>query len=246
LDKAVKEKMRGEKDMKKLTKRFVLLTFAVLLAAVVSCGTSYGELGHGTDSSAESVIIIDPAHGGRDPGAIGTRVIDGKKINIKESDVTLGIGMALKEKLLLAYPDIRVVLIREEDINILLRERRERINSLKLKTNEKAIYISIHNGYNFNANIRGYGLSVNNGNNNTESLRLANAISMGFSGVNEEMPFLGISRGDFPAPYMPGVMLEIGNMNNSEDILLLNDSQAFEKYAEAILEGITAYYVNEE
>jgi len=229
--------------MEKLIKGFVLLTFAVLLAVVVSCGTSYGELDHGADSSAERVIIIDPAHGGRDPGAIAAREIDGKKINIKESDVTLGIGMALKEKLLLAYPDIRVVLIREEDINILLRERRERINSLKLKANEKAIYISIHNGYNFNANIRGYGLSVNNGNNNTESLRLANAISMGFSGVNEEMPFLGISRGDFPAPYMPSVMLEIGNMNNSEDILLLNGSQAFEKYADAIQKGITTYYL---
>jgi len=228
--------------MKKLTKGFVLLTFAVLLASVVSCGTSYGELGHGADSSAERVIIIDPAHGGRDPGAKVAFVIDGKKIDLKESDITLGIGTALREKLLLAYPDIKVVLLREDDVTLSVKERMNQVNSRKLNANETPVYISIHTKYNFNANIRGYGLFVNNGNNNAESLRLANALRLGFSGTYGEMPFLGIFQGDFPAPYMPGVMLEIGNMNNSEDILLLNDSHAFERYADAILKGINAYY----
>jgi len=186
------------------------------------------------------VIFIDPGHGGRDPGAIGTCVIDGEEVVLKESHITLGIGKALREKILSAFPDIKVFLTREDDIDLSVLERMNRINSQELSANDTAIYVSIHVYWNFNPNLRGYGLYVNG--NNAESLRLAQALSTGFSGTYEEqeIPFRGIFQRDFKTPDMPSVMLEMGNIN-SKNIFILYGSRAFERCADAILRGIAAY-----
>ncbi len=76
-------------------------------------------------------IVIDPGHGGRDPGAIGYQ-------GLKEKDVTLDIARRLRDKLE-AEGDYRVVLTREDDSAINLRDR-----VTKAKAHQADLFISIH------------------------------------------------------------------------------------------------------
>jgi N-acetylmuramoyl-L-alanine amidase len=78
-----------------------------------------------------TTIVIDPGHGGKDPGAIG-------RGGTREKDVVLAIAKELKS-LLSERLGVRVVLTRTGDYFVPLRERTARAN------NEKAnLFISIH------------------------------------------------------------------------------------------------------
>jgi N-acetylmuramoyl-L-alanine amidase len=76
-------------------------------------------------------VIIDPGHGGRDPGAIG-------KSGLKEKDVALEIAQELKN-LLSRNKDLQVILTRESDVYI-------RVEDRPVIANQKAgdIFVSIH------------------------------------------------------------------------------------------------------
>jgi N-acetylmuramoyl-L-alanine amidase len=76
-------------------------------------------------------IVIDPGHGGIDPGATGQR-------GLKEKDVTLDIARRLRDKLA-ASGDYRVLLTREEDRKVFLKER-----VAFAKANHADLFISIH------------------------------------------------------------------------------------------------------
>ncbi len=76
-------------------------------------------------------IMIDPGHGGSDPGSIG-------KGGMKEKDITLDIAKRLKGRLQ-KYTDFKVVLTREEDATMHLEKR------VALARAQKAdLFISIH------------------------------------------------------------------------------------------------------
>jgi N-acetylmuramoyl-L-alanine amidase len=76
-------------------------------------------------------IVLDPGHGGKDPGAIGPN-------GLKEKDVTLDIAKRLK-KLLVERLGVRVVLTREDDYFVPLAERTGLANN-----NKADLFISIH------------------------------------------------------------------------------------------------------
>ena len=76
-------------------------------------------------------IIIDPGHGGKDPGAIGYR-------GTKEKDVTLDVAKRLAKKIE-RNMKINTILTRDEDTFIGLRERSKLAN-----TQNGKLFISIH------------------------------------------------------------------------------------------------------
>jgi N-acetylmuramoyl-L-alanine amidase len=77
------------------------------------------------------VIVLDPGHGGHDPGATGPR-------NTKEKNITLAIGLALRDDLK-NVPGIKIYMTRDKDIYPTLSQR------LALARRVKAdIFISIH------------------------------------------------------------------------------------------------------
>ncbi|MCB1183768.1 N-acetylmuramoyl-L-alanine amidase [bacterium] len=76
-------------------------------------------------------VVIDPGHGGHDVGAVGTR-------GIMEKDVNLGVARELK-RYLRDESDLRVVLTRERDEYLELADRAEIAN-----TNDGDIFISLH------------------------------------------------------------------------------------------------------
>ncbi len=76
-------------------------------------------------------IIIDPGHGGKDPGAIGYR-------GTKEKDITLDVAKRLAKKIE-RNMKIKTILTRDEDTFIGLRERSKLANAQNGK-----LFISIH------------------------------------------------------------------------------------------------------
>ncbi len=77
------------------------------------------------------LVVIDPGHGGHDPGAVSD---DGKR----EKDLTLDLARALRDALL-ASGRVRVALTRDDDSFLVLQERAEIARALKA-----GLFISIH------------------------------------------------------------------------------------------------------
>lgn len=77
------------------------------------------------------VIVLDPGHGGKDPGALG-------KSGTREKDAVLSIALQLRD-ILKKEPSVKVVMTREKDEFIELEDR------AKLANQEKAdLFLSIH------------------------------------------------------------------------------------------------------
>lgn len=89
-------------------------------------------------------ILIDPGHGGKDPGANQVHKIKGKNVTIREKDINLTVGNMLASMLKKAYPDKRIIMTRSTDVFLTLQERTEIANGVKLAENEAVLYISVH------------------------------------------------------------------------------------------------------
>ena len=92
-------------------------------------------------------VVIDPGHGGKDPGALGkTRKTD-------EKHIVLSVSKKLGEKIKAAYPDVKVVYTRSTDVFVELKERAN-----IAKRNKADLFISVH--CNSAANTRAFGASA--------------------------------------------------------------------------------------
>jgi N-acetylmuramoyl-L-alanine amidase len=87
-------------------------------------------------------VVIDPGHGGMDPGTLGSIV--------KEKDVVLPVGVRLGEMIKQRHPDVRVIYTRSTDVFIPLNQRA--IIANKAKAN---LFISIHADHAESSSVRG-------------------------------------------------------------------------------------------
>lgn len=109
--------------------RWISLHKLAIFSAVLFCFTS---LWAGNDkTTAFRTVVIDPGHGGKDPGAIGKSVM--------EKDVVLAIGLKVGEYLKREMPDLNVVFTRTTDTFVPLDERAEIANRAKAD-----LFVSIH------------------------------------------------------------------------------------------------------
>ena len=99
-------------------------------------------------------ILIDPGHGGKDPGAIGRHQLGSH--TVQEKDVVLQAGKILHQLLQARYPDKQVVLTRDDDRYLSLEQRTGIANSLTTETEDAVIFISVHANASLNKNARGY------------------------------------------------------------------------------------------
>ena len=101
-------------------------------------------------------ILIDPGHGGKDPGAAGNFKVNGKNVKVQEKDVVLSIGKTLSQKLKEAYPSKQILMTRSNDTYLKLSERTDIANGVKLAPNEAIIYVSIHANASLDKKSSGY------------------------------------------------------------------------------------------
>lgn len=82
--------------------------------------------------SKQFVLVIDPGHGGKHPGAIGKR-------GTRESDVNLKVSLSFGEMIKKKYPDIKIIYTRKNDSYLSLGERAAIANRAKAD-----LFISVH------------------------------------------------------------------------------------------------------
>ncbi|HOV62270.1 MAG TPA: N-acetylmuramoyl-L-alanine amidase [Spirochaetia bacterium] len=103
-----------------------------------------------------AAIIIDPGHGGKDPGTNHNHEQKGGVLHVVEKDLVLDIAKDLHKLLTKAYPSKKVVMTRYDDTYVSLEERTEMANTFKPAQNEATIFISIHANASLNQNAKGY------------------------------------------------------------------------------------------
>jgi N-acetylmuramoyl-L-alanine amidase len=91
-----------------------------------------------------AVVLLDPGHGGKDPGAIGKHTVDGKTISVAEKDVVLAVGRELRDLLARRYPDKKIALTRSDDSYVSLEERTRLANDTPVGEGEAIIFVSLH------------------------------------------------------------------------------------------------------
>ena len=108
--------------------------------------TAYQRASVKKDTSGHRVaaIFIDPGHGGKDPGAIGTHKKNGRSFKVMEKSAVLDVGKNLRSKLATTYPDKKIIMSRTGDTYPTLDERVKMANRVKLGPNETILFVSIH------------------------------------------------------------------------------------------------------
>lgn len=107
------------------------------------------------------VLVIDPGHGGKDPGALGKRG--------KEKDINLAVGLLAGKYIADEHPDVKIVYTRTKDVFIGLDERADIAN----KANAN-LFISIHaNSLTGNSSIKGAEVYTFGVTRNAENLEVA-------------------------------------------------------------------------
>jgi N-acetylmuramoyl-L-alanine amidase len=133
---------------KSIMKKYFSIIFLVLImmASILSTDRSVRVMKNifrsNEDQSKEQyIIVVDPGHGGRDPGKVGIN-------NALEKDINLSIAKKLKS--LLEQNDIKVIMTREEDIGLYSETDSNKKNAdlnerIKIiQTNKADLAVSIH------------------------------------------------------------------------------------------------------
>ncbi|MDH5716776.1 MAG: N-acetylmuramoyl-L-alanine amidase [Spirochaetia bacterium] len=216
-------------------------------------------------------IIIDPGHGGKDPGAFAAEGLAEKKI-------TLSAGRIVYYALKKAFPQIKIYSTRFKDKFITL-EKRAQIANSKIKKDEFGIFISLHcnatlskktNGYEIyylsqsedNEESREIMLRENqyesenelintiesilfNSQIQAESKTLARQINSSLMTYTDNLvKGRGVKKADFAVlrgVLMPAVLIEMGYLSNKREAGVIVQKSFQEKLAEGIIEGIRGF-----
>jgi len=119
-----------------------------------------------TDGSRQFIVVIDPGHGGKDPGAVNK--------SIREKDIVLGIGLKLGKLINENHSDVKVVYTRNTDVFIPLIERSRIANKIKAD-----LFISLHANFCATPSIRGtetFTLGLHRSEDNLEIAKKENSV----------------------------------------------------------------------
>ena len=213
-------------------------------------------------------IVIDPGHGGHDPGA--------QVKGLSEAEITLDIALRL-EKLFTKQPGVEVVLTRRTDAFVPLQERTAIANRAGAD-----LFLSIHGNANDDVSLRGVETYFLNLSPNAEAGRIAarenatssqtmhefedivKAIALNdkidesrdFAAMvqtslyeklrasNRDLKNLGVKQAPFVVligATMPSILAEISFLTNRQDAALLKTDKYRQQIAEALYQGVMRY-----
>ena len=175
--------------------------------------------------SGNFTVVIDPGHGGRDPGAIGRR---GKEKNIN-LNVALKLGRLIKDN----CKDVRIVYTRQSDVFVGLDRRAQIANNAKAD-----LFISIHtNSVAKGRTVRGtetYTLGLHRTDDNLEVAKKENSVILIES--DYEQRYAGFNPNSAES-YIIFEFLQDKNMEKSVDFATLIQRQ-FKNTAKRIDKGV--------
>lgn len=231
-----------------MMKKCYKLFFYIIIAAVCSCtlglcgyGKSFVAFATGenqTDSppSVGYTIVIDPGHGGIDPGSIGY------KTKTRESDLNLKISLMLADKL--RAVGVRVIMTRTDD-NALAEGTGKEFKKKDMQLRKEMIdrirpnmVISVHMNSYTNHILRGAKVFYDK--TSEISRKIAESIQSQFA-QNLEASNNVASVGDYymlKCTQSPSIIAECGFLSNARDEQLLLDSSYQEKIVNCIFVGV--------
>jgi N-acetylmuramoyl-L-alanine amidase len=186
---------------------------------------------------ANKVIVIDPGHGGSDPGAIGLSGLQEKTANL---------AVAMQTKALLQKAGAKVFMTRETDIDVYGPDASD-VEELKSRTtianNRKAdVFISIHSNSSVNREVSG--TSTYYYQKTAYDAMLAQAIQQSLlqaSGLVDRRVnsanFYVIKR-----TMMPAALIELAFVSNKNDEKLLGSPQFQQQMAQGIVRGLDSFF----
>ena len=186
--------------------------------------------------SSENVIVIDPGHGGKDPGTIGFS-------GSHEKDINLEITKKLKKEL--KSNGYKVISTRDNDESVDNLLRAEIANQKRAR-----VFISIHgNSMEDNSSVNGIQVlyypdresTIGDLNNNEFAQIMMNSLVNGTGATDKGI----IEREDLIVlnqTKMPAIIIECGFLSNeNEEKLLLTDDYQ-NKIVDSIIDGLKNYF----
>jgi N-acetylmuramoyl-L-alanine amidase len=214
-------------------------------------------------------IVIDPGHGGKDPGARGRR-------GTEEKDITLKVALELRD-LLSKQPGVRVLMTRERDMFIDLEDRAKFAN-----THDADLFVSVHVNSHPSRSVNGLEIYHFGEAKDQRALEVAareNGTPLSSTGVGWEylvadllttkkveesldlawstkQAMVGHMNGHYPvndhgvktAPFyvlrftsMPSILAEIAYISNPEEETLLRKPAFIRDVANSLFQGVKSY-----
>ena len=184
----------------------------------------------------DTIIMVDPGHGGRDSGTYYGKIY--------EKDINLEISKALEEELTKNGAIVYMTRTRDIDLSSIYDSAKKRGDLyrrlLKIKETKSDLYISIHINWYQNTSMKGAEVLYNSINENNE--KLAKSI------MKEFKTDLGSTRTIKTTDlYMyrntttPGVLVECGYLSNPTERTLVQQEDYQKKLAKSITNGIINY-----
>lgn len=217
----------------------IIFGFAIfLILIVVNCFLYFSQA---VKTNDEIIVVIDPGHGGMDPGKVGVS-------SVMEKDVNLAIALKLKEKL--EAQGVKVIMTRDNDVCLAtpgatnkktsdMNNRIEIINSV-----DADCLISIHQNSFTNSSVEGaqvfyYGTS-------RESRELAEELQKYLIKYADPDNHREAKQGNdyfiLRKSLCPGVIIECGFLSCPSETAKLIDEDYQDKIADAIAKAICDLY----
>jgi N-acetylmuramoyl-L-alanine amidase len=249
----------GTAAIKKMKIQYVIAIF--LLSMILCGGPCATSVLAADDETQRPVVVLDPGHGGHDPGGQGPE-------GSLEKKVTLALARSITRHLGEAY---RVILTRTDDVHLDTYGR-----TAKANYNRADLFISLHTGGSPLRTTRGINIfyyqvparfllhSDSEGKQTeladplatpwhevqlihvTESRQLAEILQKTLQAMPSK-PSCHIQSGPMAVlqgAAMPAVLLELGYLTNPIEEKELSDPEMLSAYAETIAEGIETFLLN--
>ncbi len=173
-------------------------------------------------------VVIDPGHGGRDPGAIAVT-------GIEEKAVALAVSLRTAE--LLRTRGVNVIMTRTDDTYIPLDVRADIANEAGAD-----LFVSIHADSAENPSARGFTVYVARAA-SRDSHRAAQAVLGRLE--NLPSPSRGVRQADYRVLVRtagPAMLIELGYLSNAREARMLADPAYQQRLAQAIADGIVQHF----
>ena len=218
------------------------------LAAILFCLIPMA--GSGAPQQDSYTVLLDPAHGGDDPGVTSDK--------LREKELTLNLALLVREEAQ-KIPGLQVQLTRSTDRTLSIAERIKSSGTIKADA-----LLSLHVNAGFGKKASGYEVyfpgfrqSVPGGGDSSpiikdmarntslnDSVRLAQRIQ---SALETVFPRKGRGLRDAPSPLLdgltiPGLVVEIGFATHPEDRKKLTDENTQRALARALVAGLWKYF----
>lgn len=223
-----------------MRQKIELAAAILVLAALVFVSRTISKYVDSNQVKNEKVtIVLDPGHGGSDPGKIGVNDVEEKTVNLE---------IAKRVQKLLKKEKIDVVMTREKDTMLTGRDgQATKVGDMKARVamineTKPVLAVSIHQNSYHQEGVKG--AQVFYYSHSEDGKKAAEVMQKALLSLNTDNNRKAKANDTYyllKRTEPPTIIVECGFLSNWEEAELLKDKEYQESIAEAIVEGIKAY-----